>query len=149
MKVDRFTTSFQDESLLFLFSYWIDLARPSLVTLLNISSTSKQVCLNSKNCLVLHMRLLMKISKIYSLLCSLRRPSKYFYIIYNYINLRMPLWVSVWVTVLSWLEEVLTSKENGLGLFLTEPWLPSPLSVTVAQRNALIHTNMIKVQPTL
>lgn len=49
VKIDRFTASFPDESRLFLFSYWIDLARPSTVALLNISSTSEQVCLNSKN----------------------------------------------------------------------------------------------------
>ena len=39
-------------------------------------------------------------------------------------------------------EEVLTSKENGLGHFLREPLLLWPLSVTVACMNALIHENI-------
>lgn len=95
---------------------WLGL--PLLPCWISAAQVSKFVLI-LKTCLVLHMRMLMKISRMDSLLCSSPRPSKSFYIIYNYINLRMPLWISVWVTVLSWPAEVLTSKENGVGLFLT------------------------------
>lgn len=64
-----FITSFQDESLLFLFSCLIDLAGPSIVTLLNKSGTSKQVCLNPQN-LFGFTHEIINFSEIDSLSCS-------------------------------------------------------------------------------